>query len=63
MSAFKDEIPIEGEAPVEDKTPLLETAPCKICPCTDFESSSSDDKVCKCGHKDTDHKDVIWPGA
>ena len=53
--------PFEDDTPVEDKTPLLENHPCKICPCSDFESSSSEDNVCTCGHKDSDHKDFKWP--
>ena len=70
MSRLKDEMPLEDEAPLEDeihlekdKTPLLETSPCKKCACSDFKSSSSDDKMCKCGHRDSDHKDLTWPGA
>lgn len=60
MSSREDETPFEEETPVEDKTPLLETHPCNICPCSDFESSSSGDNVCTCGHKESDHKDFKW---
>lgn len=70
MTRLKDEIPIDDETPLEDeihleedKTPLLETSPCKICSCLDFQPSSADDKVCTCGHKNKDHKDITWPGA
>ena len=46
MSSHKDEAPFEEDTPVEDKTPLLETHPCNMCPCSDFESSNAGDNVC-----------------